>query len=124
MNKKLARVSSASLNILDRGILTFWVHADYEDGCSQGVGGFALDQWNKDAETRQGTVYGCELIRQVLTLFKVNDFSEIRGQMVYVLGEGNGLAFTPKGFERINLDKEYKSTDVVDFVKLAEEFME
>jgi hypothetical protein len=39
MIKKLARVSSASLEIKERGVLNFWVHVDYEEGCSQGVGG-------------------------------------------------------------------------------------
>ena len=43
MIKKLARVSKAGFEIQERGILNFWVFVDYEEGCSQGVGGIVLD---------------------------------------------------------------------------------
>lgn len=42
MNKKLARIRSANLEIQERGILTFWINIDYEDGLSQGVGSLVL----------------------------------------------------------------------------------
>jgi len=50
MNKKLAKISKATLEIKERGILSFWIFVDYEEGCSQGVGGFALDEWNPIAK--------------------------------------------------------------------------
>ena len=104
MEKKLAKVSKATLEIQERGILNFWVYVDYEEGCSQGVGGIALDEWDNEREERTGTAYGCEMIRQMLLLFKVNDFSEMKGKMVWVLGEGKGLSFTPKGLEVLRVD--------------------
>lgn len=55
LKKKLARVSKATLNIQDRGCLNFWVHVDYEEGCSQGVGGIALDNYDKLLDQRVGT---------------------------------------------------------------------
>lgn len=122
--KKLARVSKASLEIKDRGMLNFWVHVDYEDGCSQGVGGIALDTYNKASESREGTAYGCEMIRQTLSVFNVNDFSEMKGKLIYVLGTGEGLSFSPCGFERLNLDKSYKKGDVCNFKEIYEQFGE
>ena len=77
---KLAKVSKASLEIQDRGILNFWIHVDYEEGCSQGVGGIVLDGYDKELKGRVGTAGGCEVIRQLLLLFQVNDFSEMKGQ--------------------------------------------
>lgn len=104
MEKKLAKVSKANLEIMERGILNFWIHVDYEEGCSQGVGGICLDQWDEASKSRIGTAYGCEIIRQLLLLFKVNDFSEMSGKMVWVLGEGEGLCFSPKGLESLRVD--------------------
>lgn len=104
MEKKLSKVSSASLEIKERGILNFWVHVDYEDGCSQGVGGLALDTYDKEKECRVGTAYGCEMIRQLLLFFNVNNLADCKGQYIYVLGEGQGLSFKPKGFEKLYVD--------------------
>ena len=39
MNRELARITSASLEIQEREILNFWIHVDYENGFSQGIGG-------------------------------------------------------------------------------------
>lgn len=103
MEKKLAKITSATLQCV-RGILTFYVFVDYEDGCSQEVGGLALDNWDEDKQSRVGTAYGCEMIRQLLLFFNVNNLADCKGQYVYVLGEGEGLAFTPKGFEKLYVD--------------------
>lgn len=102
---KLAKVESASLEIKERGILNFWVHVAYEDGCNQGVGGLALDTWNKDLERRVGTAYGCEMIRQLLLFFGVNNLTEAKGQVVYVVGEGVGLSFKPTGLKHLRILK-------------------
>ena len=104
MEKKLAKVSKATLEIKERGILNFWIYVNYEEGCSQGVGGLCLDEWDKSSEERVGTAYGCEMIRQLLLLYNVNDFSEMKGKMVWVLGEGKGLSFAPKGRESLSVD--------------------
>ena len=102
--EKLARISKANLEIQDRGILNFWIMVDYEEGMSQGVGGIALDTYDKVKDERVGTAYGCEVIRQLLLALDVNDFSEMKGKMIYVLGEGSGLAFTPKGIKTLQLN--------------------
>lgn len=104
MEKKLAKVSKATLDIQERGILNFWVYVDYEEGLSQGVGGICLDDYDPVLKTRVGTAYGCEMIRQLLLIFGVNDFSEMKDKMVWVLGEGDGFSFTPKGFESLKVN--------------------
>ncbi len=105
MNKQLAKITSARLEIQERGILGFWIHVDYEEGCSQGIGGIALDEYSKEKKARIGTAYGCEMIRRALLEMKVNDFSEMKGLMIWVLGEGEGFNFTPKGIKLLNVDK-------------------
>ena len=109
LNKKLAKVSSFGLNIRERGILMFSVHVNYEDGFSQGVGGLVLDDYDKDSESRIGTAYGCEMIRQLMIFFDVDDFSKAKDKMVYVLGEGEGFQFKAKGMETLYVDGEIKT---------------
>lgn len=104
MNKQLAKITSAGLEIKERGILNFWIFVDYEDGGSQGVGGIALDSFNKEKKERRGTAYGCEMIRRTLIALDVNDFSEMKGKMVWVYGEGEGLSFKPKGIGQLNVN--------------------
>lgn len=50
------------------------------------------------------TEVGLELIRRVLDMFDCNNLSDLKGQVIYVLGEGNGLSFKPKGFKRPKFD--------------------
>lgn len=122
MEKKLAKITSATLEIKDRGILNFWVFVDYEEGCSQGVGGIALDTWDENKKRRVGTAYGCEMIRQLLEFFSVNNLTEIKDQMVYVLGEGAGFSFSPRGFEHLYVNDKKKKTLLFD--EIYKEFAE
>jgi hypothetical protein len=119
MNKQLAKIKSAKLEIQERGILNFWIFVDYEDGCSQGVGGIALDSYDKDKDKRVGTAYGCEMIRRLLLALGVNDFSEMKGQIIWVLGEGDGLSFKPKGIKQLDING---GGDAVVFAEIAAEF--
>lgn len=118
MNEQLAKVKSATLEIQDRGILNFWINVDYEEGCSQGVGGIALDTYDKQLESRVGTAYGCEVIRQLLLLFNVNDFSGMKDKYVYVVGEGSGFGFTPKGFKSLKVDGKQKTVIFDDILEM------
>jgi len=104
MDRKLGKIKSAGLEIKDRGILNFWLSVDYEDGCSQCVGNFALDAYDKDKEKRVGTAYGCEIIRQLLLTLNVDDFSEMKDLKVWIYGEGEGFSFSPKGISLLKVD--------------------
>ena len=109
MNKQLAKVSKATLQLQERGILMFWISVDYEEGCSQGIGGLCLDEYDKEKKTRVGTAYGCEMIRQALDVFSVDDFSEMKGKYIWVLGEGEGFSFKPTGLQSLAVDGKVKT---------------
>jgi len=104
MDKELARIKSASLEIKDKGILNFWIHVDYENGFSQGVGGFALDTYDEELNSRVGTAYGCEMIRQLLFTLDVNDFSEMTGKTIWILTIGSGSNTKPVGIQTLRSD--------------------
>ena len=119
MNKALARISSASLDIHDRGILTFYIYVDYEDGMSQGIGGYALDEYDEKLKQRVGTAYGCEVIRQLLLVLGVNNFSEMVNKDIWVLTEGTGLNVKPLGIQTLRADgsKSVIFNDILDQFK-------
>ena len=121
MSKKLAKISKASLEIQERGILNFWIHVDYEEGCSQGVGGIALDTYNSEDDTRVGTAYGCEMIRLLLIELMVDDFSEMKGKHVWVIGNGDGFSFKPTGISALKSDN--SNSKPVIFAEVAEKFI-
>lgn len=104
MNKELARIKSASLNIKDSGVFTFRIQVDYENGSSQGIGSYSLDTYDTVKEERVGTAYGCELIRQLLLVLNVDDFSQMKGKDIWVLTEGTGLATDPVGIQALRAD--------------------
>ena len=101
MNRELGIITKATLEIKERGILNFYIYIDYENGCSQVIGGLALDEYNKGTKERIGTAYGCEMIRQLLLCLNVNDFAEMKGTHLWVIGDGYGFGFKVKGIQAL-----------------------
>ncbi len=122
MNKQLAKITRANLEIKERGILNFWIFVSYDDGGAQGVGGIALDEFDKEKERRVGSKYGCEMIRRLLITLDVDDFAQMVGKHVWVYGDGEGLGFTPKGIGLLKTDEGYK--DQLIFNDVAKEFID
>lgn len=108
------------MEIKERGILNFWIHVDYEEGCSQGIGGICLDTYDAKKKERVGTAYGCEVIRRLLLALDVNDFSEMKNKVVWVIGKGEGLGFTPSGIRALSVDN--KKAKPVIFEEILKEF--
>lgn len=127
MNEKLAKITKASLEVQDRGILNFWIQVDYEEGCSQGIGGICLDTYDKSRESRVGTAAGCEIIRLLLLTLKVNDFSEMKGKYIWVIGDGDGFMFQPKGLRPLYVDckgRNSEETKTIIFQDVFDQFKE
>jgi len=113
MNRQLAKIASLNLSYQDRQILMLNMTVDYEIGVTQNIfGGLVLDEPVKDNDEkfshRQGTAFGCEMIRIILDTLKINDFSEGKGKYIHVLGEGEGFSFKPKGLETLRVDGDQK----------------
>ena len=122
ITRKLAYITKASLAVMDRGILSFNICVDYEEGGSQCIGNFALDTYNETTKEREGTAYGCEMIRQILLELSVNDFSEMTGKHIWVMGTGKGLGFTPTGIQALKGNN--KNRKAVIFSEVLDMFKE
>ena len=118
MNKQLAKIESARLEIQERGILSFYITVKYEEGGCQSVGGIALDEFHKPSDKRIGTAYGCELIRSLLIELEVNDFSEMENKIIWVHGEGEGFNFKPKGVSALKSNNNKSKPVIFDEILL------
>jgi len=113
MNRQLAKIVNLSLSYQDRQILMLDMNVDYECGFGQNIfGGLVLDAPIKDKDNkflyRQGSAFGCEMIRLILDVLKIDDLSEGKGKYIHVLGEGEGFSFKPKGLETLRVDGDQK----------------
>ena len=120
MKKKLAKIDRAGLSI-EREMLTYWIYVKYEEGGGQRVGGHVLDTYNQDKERREGTQYGCEIIRIILIAFKINDLHELKGRVIWIYGEGEGLKFKPLGISPLRVDS--KEDHIIIFDDIAKEYI-
>lgn len=78
MNKQLCNVTKVCTSYQDRRILILDVFVDLESGGSLSVFNMCLDTYDQDKKQRVGTTYGCEMLRQTLAFFGVDDLSQIK----------------------------------------------
>lgn len=81
-NKKIAKITSVTLEIEDHGILTLNIGLDY-GGVHQSYGGYALDTFSEKEDRRIGTRYGTECILRLLRAFSATCLEEITGKYCY-----------------------------------------
>ncbi|HUX00712.1 MAG TPA: hypothetical protein VMY35_07010 [Phycisphaerae bacterium] len=77
MEQENGVVESTMLGTEDHGILTAWLHLKF-NGTGQGFGGYAFD------------AFGCEFIRQVLKVLKVDSWEKLPGKPLRVRREHYG----------------------------------
>ena len=75
----IGRVSSFKLGTEDHGIMTFWVHLDF-NGSGQAFGGYCMDSFDQQSDKRCGSAFGTECVLRLLRCFNVEDIGEIKGK--------------------------------------------
>lgn len=110
---QIATIKRTSLTYEDHGILTTYLHCDWEGG-GISVGGYCLDE-PKSRESRDysriGTAYGLDHIIRILETVGVESWEKLTGKQVIILFESenswgsiaagisgllNGKVFIPK----------------------------
>ena len=86
----------------ERGIMTFWIFVEYDCG-GQGLGGIALDGYNKEKDCREGHYKSIELISKILDVVGVEKWEDLVGKHVRV--EKVNWGCTAKKFGHIMKDK-------------------
>ena len=107
MNKELCNVTKVCTSYQDRRILILDVFVDLESGGSLSVFNMCLDTYDQDKKQRVGTAYGCEMIRQTLDFFGVDDLSQIKNYKCYLLTDKESIwcASDVLGLEQLPFDQ-------------------
>lgn len=126
MNKVLCNVTDVKLNIQDRGILILDVFVELVDGGCLSVFNMCLDSYDKKKERRVGTAYGCEMIRQTLQFFGVNNFDEIKNYKCYLLTDKESIysASDVIGIEQLPFSQYKKNLSCIIKAEVLYEFGE
>lgn len=90
-----AKITKATLFIEDHGILTFYVFLEWLGG-GQGLGGYALDQYDRDQKKRSiGHGPGLIAMRRIMETVGVTAWDKLDGQLCRVQHDGWGSSRAP-----------------------------
>lgn len=92
MKIKNAKIRSTKLGREDHGIMTFTIFLEFDVCVNCGVGGYALDQYNRDTKTRTFTAAGLEAISNILEIAEVDNWEDLPGK--YIRFKDNGWGST------------------------------
>lgn len=81
-----AKILKTTLGKEDHGIMTCWIHIEYERG-GQAFGGHALDQYDEKKRVRVGTQYGLDYIMGILRAVGVDSWEQLPGKHVRIEAE-------------------------------------
>lgn len=89
MEIKNAKITGTMLGREDHGIMTFsiYIHTDMYD-C--GVGGYALDGYDREAKTRVFSAKSMEAVSKVLEVVGVDTWEKLPGKYIRVKDAGWG----------------------------------
>ena len=84
---KNAKIRSTMLGREDHGIMTWMIFIEFDHGAC-GVGGYALDSYNRDTKIRVFYAESMESISKVLEVVGVDKWEDLPGK--YIRFEDNG----------------------------------
>lgn len=91
-----AKITSTVLGIEDHGIMSFMLMCEWP-GAGCGFGGYALDQRDKETNTRKGSGYGYQAIRFILETAGVDRWEKLPGTLIRIEDNGPGSRLTKIG---------------------------
>ena len=97
MEIKNAQIVSTHLGREDRGIMTFSIYVRFDNLEYQGVGGYALDRYDRKAETRVYNAKGLEAISKILDVVGVNTWEQLPGKYIRIKDQGRGKSIDEIG---------------------------
>ena len=90
MEIRNAKITSTKLGREDHGIMTFMIFIEFS-GCGCGVGGYALDMWDREAPNKRVfSAKGLEAISEILDVVGVDNWEDLKGQYIRIKDNGWG----------------------------------
>lgn len=87
MEIRNAKITSTKLGREDHGIMTFMIFIEF-NGSYCGVGGYALDMWDRQSDKRVFTANGLEAISEILNVVGVDNWEDLKGQYIRIKDNG------------------------------------
>ena len=91
-----AQIKNVSI-YYDHGILTFGIAVDISDGTACVIGGYVLDEYNKDTKKRQCCAYSIDLLTQIMKVVGVSKWEDCKGKYIRVVSNGLGRSIIKIG---------------------------
>lgn len=89
MEIKNAQITGTMLGREDHGILTFMIFVKF-GSCGCGIGGYALDYYDKENNKRAYSAKSIEVISNILDVVGVDKWEELEGKYIRVKDNGWG----------------------------------
>lgn len=90
MEIKNAKITRTMLGREDHGIMTFMIFVEFDKCVGCGIGGYALDQYDRDTKRRVFTGKGLEAISQILEVVGVDQWEKLSGSYIRIKDNGWG----------------------------------
>ena len=87
---KNAKIKSTQLGREDHGIMTFMIFIEISGGGCWGVGGYALDGYDKNLQQRVFHAKSMEAISKILEVVGVDSWEDLPGKYIRVKDQGWG----------------------------------
>ena len=89
MEIRNAQITSTMLGREDHGIMTFMIFVKFND-CVGGIGGYCLDYYDKNTQTRVFYVKNMEVISKILDIVGVDTWEDLPGKYIRIKDNGLG----------------------------------
>lgn len=90
MGIKNARITKTMLGREDHGIMTFMIWVDISESGSCGIGGWALDGYDRETKSRVFSAKSMEAVSKILEVVGVEEWEQLRGKHIRVKDNGWG----------------------------------
>ena len=100
MEIKNAKISSTMLGREDHGIMTFMIFINFGGDCcsvSCGIGGYALDYYDKALDKRVFSPKSMEVISNILDVVGVDNWEDLPGKYIRIKDYGLGTSIRDIG---------------------------
>ena len=87
---KNAQITSAMLGREDHGIMTFMIFVKFDKGTQCGIGGYALDSYDKNLKKRVFKANSMEAISKILDVVGVDEWNKLNGSYIRIKDNGWG----------------------------------
>lgn len=87
---KNAQITSTMLGREEHGIMTFMIFVKFDKGIECGIGGYALDSYDKILKKRVFKTKSMEVISKILDVVGVNEWEKLNGSYIRIKDNGWG----------------------------------